>query len=656
MCGIAGAFGLPGLDLSPMLSAMRHRGPDDTGTFGDERIVIGMTRLAVLDTSAAGHQPMSNAQGSVWIAYNGETYNFLEERQRLERAGILFRSHSDTEVLLKLYETHGDDFLLRVRGMFALAIYDRRGGPGRERLLLARDPLGIKPLLYTQSANGLIFASELKALLASAQVPAQVDLNAVRALLTFGSIPQPATAIRNVRMLPAAHRLVVDRGGSRVERYWNLGVDRVAEVRRMPYAEQVERVRSEVEASLRLQLVSDVPVGAFLSGGIDSSILVGLMARAAAGRVKTFSIGFAAEGVDLDETADAQRTAHFFGTDHYREEITGHDVRERITHIAAALDQPSMDGVNAYFVSMAARRHVTVALSGTGGDELFAGYPWFGSMVQYVAAERAGDGCSLLTRTRSKLTRSRLLDHLLRTRAGQQLEKYRSQCGFLPRFARQHQALGAPLAARVMRAELCAQAHCGRDAARDIREQDELACASPVERVTALCLRGYTQNQLLRDIDAVSMSHSLEVRVPYLDHLLGDLVLSLPDGVKLAPPAAEGLDLGASYSKLGAKRILIDAFRDLIPAGMDAQPKRGFNLPYAAWLRGPLREVVDDTLSRESVMRRGLFDAQEVAAIKARFETGAAPWTHPWLLMMIELWHREIIDGAQRRATNRTLG
>lgn len=646
MCGIAGAFGWSNVELALMLAAMRHRGPDDRGIYRDERIAMGMTRLAVLDPTPAGHQPMANADESVWIVYNGETYNFLEERQLLEKSGTSFRSHSDTEVLLKLYERYGDDFLMRVRGMFALAIYDRRLGPGREKLLLARDPLGIKPLLYAQSGQTLIFASELKALMASGKVPAQTDPDALRMLLTFGSIPQPATVIRNVHMLPAAHRLVLQGGVTRVERYWTLRTGRAKRAGSVSYAEQVELVRAEVETSLRLQLVSDVPLGAFLSGGIDSSILVGLMSKVAAGRVKTFSIGFAAEGVEMDETAGAQRTADFFGTDHYREEITGEDVRKCIGHIAAALDQPSMDGVNAYFVSRAARRYVTVAISGTGGDELFAGYPWFRSMAQYVAAEQSGGCCGALTRTRSKLSCSRLLDRLLRTRAGARLEGYRSQCGFLARFARQHQALGAPLAARVMSWELCAQAHCGRDLTRDIREQDELSHASPIERVTALCLRGYTQNQLLRDIDAVSMSHSLEVRVPFLDHVLVDLALSLPDDAKLAKPTDDRLDLHASYSELGAKRILIDAFRNLIPAGLDAQPKRGFNLPYAAWLRGPLREVVDDTLSTESVKRRGLFDAREVARIKSRFEAGTAPWTHPWLLMMSELWHREIIDGA----------
>ncbi len=634
-----------------MLAAMRNRGPDDSGTFRDDRIAMGMTRLAVIDVSPAGHQPMSSADGGIWIVYNGEVYNFLEEKQRLERAGHSFRSHSDTEVLLKLYETLGDDFLLRLRGMFALAIYDRRGGAGRERLLLARDPLGIKPLLYADINGALLFSSELKALLASGRVPVEIDADGMRELLTFGSIPQPATAIRSVRMLPAAHRMIVERTGTRLERYWRLGAGRGPGVEAKSYAEMVEMVRTGVEDSLRLQLISDVPLGAFLSGGIDSAILVGLMAKAAVGRVKTISIGFAAEGADIDETSDAKRTAEVFGTDHYREEVTGHDVRSHIANIAGALGQPSIDGVNAYFVSLAARRHVTVAISGTGGDELFAGYPWFRSMVQYVSAEQSGATCSRLAKMRSEFARWPFLDPLVRTRVGGRIDAYRSECGFLSRFARQHQAMGAPLAARAMGLDIRASASCGRDPALDMLNQDELSEESAVRRVTALCLRGYTQNQLLRDIDGVSMFHSLEVRVPYLDHILTDLALSLPDEAKLGPPETGSLDPGASYRASGAKRVLIDAFRNLIPAGMDRQPKRGFGLPYAAWLRGPLKEVMDDTLSIASVKKRGLFDSGEVAKIRTRFEAGDAPWTHPWILMMTELWSREVIDSATQGST-----
>lgn len=626
MCGIAGTFDVAkGADLTAMLAAMRHRGPDDSGVFRDDHVALGMTRLAIIDTTSAGHQPMASEDGGIWIVYNGETYNFAEERARLERAGIAFRSHSDTEVLLRLYEEQGEGFLARLRGMFALAIYDRRGGRGKERLLLARDPLGIKPLLYAEVAGGgLVFASEMKALLASGLVRPDPDADAFRKLLTFGSIPQPATAIRGVRMLPAGHRLVLAPGASgRPAAYWHLGVGRES-AGLLTYEEQVARVRDAVAESLRLQLVSDVPLGAFLSGGIDSSILVALMARYASGRVKTFSVGFEAEGATIDETADAERIAAFVGTDHYRMEVTAGDARDRITDLARALDQPSMDGANAYFVSMAARRHVTVAISGTGGDELFAGYPWFGAMAEFARTSTRPDAYTRLRR-------------LLGMAAPAE--------GFVARYARLHQAFGASMAGPLLSPEFASAAETCREPDDNLAVRDELSRATPVARVTGLCLRGYTQNQLLRDIDAVSMAHSLEVRVPLIDHRLADLALSLPDEAKLGKTSAAA-DFEASYQASGAKRILIDAFRHMLPADLETQPKRGFGMPLDSWLRTSLRDVMEDTLSRASVARRGLLDATRVEAVHARFLRREAPWTHPWLLMIIELWCRGVLDRA----------
>ena len=295
MCGICGIWG-GGDDraaVGAMVAAMQHRGPDDRGVAADGPVTLGMTRLAIIDTSVGGHQPMHTPDGLISVVYNGELYNFREERRLLEQKGCRFRSTSDTEVLLRMYEHYGDDFLLRMRGIFALAVYDRRRGPGRERLLVARDQMGVKPLLYARAGDRLVFASELKALLASGLVRAEVDPVALRLLLTYGSVYQPRTILRGVRMLLPAHRMIVERGRERVERYWSLGVDRHEGLRGRPYEEIVEELAGVLEESVRLQMVSDVPLGAFLSGGIDSSLLVALMARQASGhRVKTFSVGF----------------------------------------------------------------------------------------------------------------------------------------------------------------------------------------------------------------------------------------------------------------------------------------------------------------------------------------------------------------------------
>jgi asparagine synthase (glutamine-hydrolysing) len=625
--------------IGPMLVAMGHRGPDDSGEFSDHGIVFGMSRLAIIDTSSAGRQPMSNEDGSIWIVYNGETYNFREERQRLERASVRFGSSSDTEVVLRLYEELGVECVQRMRGMFALAIYDRRSGKGRERLVLARDPLGIKPLLYAETRGGLVFASEMKAMLASGLVQPEVDAEALRLLLTFGAVPQPRTIVSNVRMLPAGHRLVVEGRARRLERYWRMATDRIQGLRQAPYAEQVERVRHEVDKSLRLQLVSDVPLGAFLSGGIDSSILAALMARHASGRVRTFSVGFGAEGAAIDESREAERTAAVLGTEHTRALVTERDVCERIEHFARALDQPSIDGLNAYFISMVARRGVTVAVSGTGGDELFAGYPWFAEMAA-SARLKPGTVSAIL----APIARGAALDGVVMRNGGRALEQLRASSGFLPRYARLHGAFSASVAGHLLAPELRARVAIGREPSRDIAHQDELAQASAVARVSALCLRGYTQNQLLRDIDAVSMSHSLEVRVPLLDQQLADVALSLPDDAKLGPEASAAP--GGSYRASGAKRVLIDAFRDILPRDFDLQPKRGFSMPYAEWLRGGLGEVVQDALSPHSLKRRGLFAVAEARGVLNRFESGQALWTHPWLLMMVELWCRQVLDRA----------
>jgi asparagine synthase (glutamine-hydrolysing) len=605
MCGIGGIVGDVRRDrIAAMVRAMHHRGPDDSGVMIDEGVAFGVTRLAILDLSSAGHQPMWNPDRSICIAYNGELYNFHEQRRLLESRGHAFSSHSDTEVVLRMYEAYGDDFLSRMRGMFALAIFDRRR-PGCERTLLARDQFGIKPLLYARIPGGVVFASEMKALLASRLVNAQPDPAVLPFLLVKGSIPQPMTMLRDVQMLMPAHRLIVEQGELRSERYWQFAIGRHPELQQAEYPELVSVVRSNLEAVTRLQMISDVPVGAFLSGGVDSSTLVALMARLSAHRVKTFSVGYSGEGAVIDETADAARVAQFIGTDHTRVEITGDMVRDRIGHIAAALDQPTVDGVNAYFVSWAARQSVTVAISGTGGDELFAGYPWFTNT--YTAAQRGETDVAM-------------------------------------RYAHEYLIYNLPDALALLPGHLRAAFDAGRFVEAAVRWPDALPNATVIDRVTALCLRGYTQNQLLRDIDAVSMSQSLEVRVPFLDTVMADVALSLPTWAKLDPSAAGLNPYAATYRQLGVKRILIDIGKTLLPPDMDNQPKRGFGMPFDAWLVGPLREVLHDTLSPSTVAARGLFDPKTVTGLMGEYASRRRTWPHVWVPMMTELWCREVLD------------
>jgi len=641
MCGICGIWHQPDLEIvNAMVARMHHRGPDSSGTFSDQNVSIGMSRLAVIDLNPTGHQPMANPEETIWIVLNGEIYNFREERQHLESLGYRFVSTSDTEVVLRLYEHYGDDFLHRLRGMFALAIYDRRNGTENPRLLLARDQLGIKPLLYAQFGQQIIFASEIKALLASGIVSPQIDPQALRMLLSHGSVYQPRTILSDVKMLLPAHRMIVKKDRIRIEHYWSLDTNRHTQIRGLPYEEQTRQLRSALIKSVRRQMISDVPLGAFLSGGVDSSILVALMARETNHRVKTFSVGFEQEGVAIDESSAARHTADFLGTDHTHVLVRGQDVCEHILKIAAGLDQPSVDGVNAYFVSMAARHGVTVAISGTGGDEFFAGYPWFKNM-----ADLYENSLISLVDMAGVPSRLPIFDFLISTQGGRWLQALRSRSGFLNRYAAQYQIFGPVRAARVLNPELWHTAQVGGAASLEFGLIDELEHGTVLERVVGLCLRGYTTNQLLRDIDAASMSHSLEVRVPYLDIDIADLSLSLPDHAKYHPDFSAQSNGSQSYRSQGIKRILLDIGQTLLPEGFDNRPKTGFAMPFASWLKGPLRELFMDTLSEESVRRRNLLNCAEVSKVKEQFHAEKLSWTEPWLIMMLELWCRQVLDG-----------
>jgi len=645
MCGICGTLGGDGIsEVRSMMTALHHRGPDDSGVLQDKSVTLGMTRLAIIDTSTGGHQPMVSPDGQIAIVYNGELYNFREERTLLEEHGYSFRSTSDTEVVLCMYEHYGDDFLLRLRGMFALAIYDKRSG----HLLLARDHLGIKPLLYANHHGRFVFASEIKALLASGLVAPTVDPIALRLLLTHGAVVQPRTILRGVKMLLPGHRLFVKQGQEpRVERYWSLGLNRAAALRTRPYTEQVETIKNALDESVRLQMVSDVPLGAFLSGGVDSSLLTALMAqRTSEHRLKTFSVGFEAEGEQLDETDHAETTAHFIGTDHSRVVVCGNDVRDRISQIAFALDQPTVDGVNSYFVSMAARRRVTVAISGTGGDELFAGYPWFEQMAFEEMRRQSAPWKSAAKSLLTTAARQPLLDSLVPMRGGYRFGNWRDDAGFLARYYAANPMFEPPWTARLLAPDLRNEAQAGRSPHYDLSAIDELHQGSILERVTGVCLRGYTTNQLLRDIDAASMAHSLEVRVPFLDPYIADLALSLPDNAKMGSAPHPSSSSQRSYRDAGTKQILLDIAKDFLPPEFDTRAKTGFSMPFKSWLRGPLREVLSDTLSAPTVTKRGLLEPEAVVGVRDQFLSGTVDWAQPWLLMMIELWSREILDSS----------
>tara|TARA_R110001583_G_scaffold178083_2_gene333787 strand:+ start:12465 stop:14381 length:1917 start_codon:yes stop_codon:yes gene_type:complete len=637
MCGIAGLFGHPDLvAVKAMTEALNNRGPDDYGYWEDTKVSLGHTRLSIIDLSDAAHQPMVAADGDVIITFNGEIYNYIELRERLKDSGFSFKSQSDTEVVLALYLKYKDDFVDHLRGIFAVAIYDRRAGAGHQRMVLARDQFGVKPLLYTERNSQFLFASELKALLASGLVAREIDPIAVRELLMVGSVYQPRTMLAGVKALPPAHRMIVDARGVRVQRYWSLARDRVAGLRNASHAEATAAVKEALEDSVRHQMIADVPVGAFLSGGIDSALLVALMSQHSSGNLKTYSVGFGADDSFLDETNDADLVARYLGTDHHRLEVTGEDMLASMGEIGKALDQPSVDGVNSFFVSKAAAQNVKVAISGTGGDELFAGYPWFSAMQDTRNLPIIG---AIAKYSRRMHVKSRRFDQLF--------DRLR-HCDFNGKYSKQHRIFSREQSERLLRPSLSGVGKSISFHADLLENVDEIVDGEPLERVTALCLRGYTQNQLMRDIDAVSMYHSLEVRVPFLDTVVADTALSLSPNLKIRPSLDENA-LAGSYRATGMKRVLLDIGRDMLPTGFDNRPKRGFGLPIDRWLKGDLSEIMLEVLSTETITHRGLFDPSAISSLVQMYRKGKAPWTHVWMLIIVELWCQQVLDAPDLR-------
>jgi len=629
MCGIAGLLGRPSHDdLECMMRAMASRGPDDCGVYADEHLALGHRRLSVIDLSRSGHQPMSRAAGKLWIAYNGEVYNYQELRRDLEARGHRFVSRTDTEVILALYEEMGAECVTRLRGMFAFAVWDRR--TSEPTLFLARDHFGIKPLLYANVKDGIVFASDLPGLLASGRVSTTMDRVALVQYLMHGHVVQPRSILSGVKMLPAAHALIIRPGSpGRLWRYWELDYERCSEqAARVGPEDRPGRVRQLLTAAARREMVSDVPLGAFLSGGVDSCALVSIMMNVSGEPVHTYSIGFAGAGGDLDESDDARRSAEALGARHVHVPVTGHDVARELPRIAAALGQPTIDGVNMYFVSAAARRGVTVALAGIGGDEIFAGYPWF------AALRRTWESPSHRHALGSILGRTGLWKLLPRSTLREAWE-YRSLSRSLVSDYMLSHTIRPPSEAL----RLAGSHDIAREELFEYEGADDPRVQDVVNRVSRLDVKLYMCSQLLRDADAASMAHSLEVRVPFLDLELVEFAYGLPGGAKLAAarPAAAA----------ATKVVLVQACRDLIPEWTYRKPKRGFILPFSEWLRGPLRALAEDALGDSSFRAAGLLAEAEIDGTRERVRRGREKhWSRVWSLIMLVLWWHSLRDSS----------
>jgi asparagine synthase (glutamine-hydrolysing) len=614
VCGIAGFLLRNGQAQQDVVAAMcdriEHRGPDDAGYFVEDGLAIGMRRLSIIDLSG-GNQPIPNEDRRCWIVFNGEIYNYRELRPLVESWGHRLSTHSDTEIILHLYEQEGPAALQRLRGMFSIAIWDGH----REELFLAVDRFGKKPLYYADRADGLWFGSELKCLQAPG-VLGEPDPEALRIYLEFGFIPAPWSAYRGVSKLPPAHFMTVPKHGPiRIEQYWMLPVPGEHSLD-IPKPEAEEQLRSIFDEAVRLRTVADVPLGAFLSGGLDSSMVVASLARQSAGRIKTFSVGVEDEA--MNELPLARLVAQRYATEHTEIMIRPQQVLDLLPSIPEMFDEPFADysAVPSYLVFQMARRHVKVALSGDGGDEIFAGYTYFQQIEDLRRWDRLPGAVRAVLRACGDAlpVEARGKNYLCVAGAPHALERYFEIAGW---------------SFRPMREAVLNAAWRNSTAIRDRRKlfgaailddsQDVLTQAMYFEATARL------SGQMLVKVDRMSMANSIEVRSPLLDHRLAEFGARIPHGWKMRDGRG--------------KRILVDSMGDRLPPELLSAPKRGFTLPMAAWLRGPLRSMAEDVLTDSSFLGRGI--VQEKALRQMLDEHQRARRDHSsmlWLLMVMAQW------------------
>jgi asparagine synthase (glutamine-hydrolysing) len=619
VCGIVGIVGINARDrvhsMRTMRDAIVHRGPDSAGEYLDPHAALGVRRLRIIDL-ATGDQPQCDESRNAWTVFNGEIYNYRELRDELSARGHRFATQSDTEVVVHLYEEHGEDFVRRIDGMFALAVWDAR----ERKLILTRDRLGKKPLLYRESAGELVFASEHLAIVQSLAPHPPVDRRAVALYLRLGYVPAPHDAFAGVEKLGPAELLVWSNGSSVRRRYWDLPSDVVD----IPVADAVSEVRRLVDRSVAKRLMSDVPLGVFLSGGLDSSVIVASMAAQSA-RIRTFTIGF--DERDYSEISHARRIAERFGTEHH-ELIVRPDALEVLPTLVRHYGEPYADSsaVPTFYLARMAREHVTVALGGDGGDELFGGYRRYRAMQLAAALDpipRAiRRGAWRLVRrvvpsTGSERTGPARLRRFMRAAAEPVATRYLQMTGIFS-----SDRLIDAATPEFKNEIICAEQELSTRAGATVG--DALA------RVQRLDLTLYLPGDLLVKVDIASMTNSLEVRAPFLDRELVEYATRLPSGLKIR-------------GGMG-KWLLRQAFADVLPPETAARTKQGFGLPVGAWLRASLRPLLDDTILSPKALDRGYLTEQAARALVDEHIRGVDHTHRLWSLIMLELWHREFID------------
>ncbi|MDQ1637744.1 MAG: hypothetical protein QOF62_1083 [Pyrinomonadaceae bacterium] len=627
MCGIAGFVNrhdhrdtrAANDVLDRMCRVIAHRGPDDQGMWVKDQVALGMRRLSIIDL-AGGHQPMSGCEGTVTLVFNGEIYNYRDLQRELESHGHQFKTHSDTETIVHAYEEYGAGCLEHLRGMFAFAIWDAR----KRELFIARDRVGKKPLYYTITTSGtLIFGSELKSLREHPEFRREISVEALDSYLTFGYVPDPLTIFRDVHKLPPGHHLTFKDGRARVEQYWDFPYENEQENPARNEDECLEELRELLDESVRLRMEADVPLGAFLSGGIDSSTVVGLMARHATQPVKTFSIGFHEDS--HSELKYARIAAQRFGTDHH-EFIVTPDICEIVDELVWHFDEPFADSsaIPTYMVSKLARQHVTVALSGDGGDEVFAGY------TRYALDRKRSAFAHLPRLVRQGVMQplGRNLPHgawgrnYLHNVALDPLDRYIEDISIFTRLNKP--ALYTGDFRRQLATSEAAQRF--RVYAAHSRADD------PLDPLLYLDSKTYLPGDILTKVDRMSMAASLEVRVPLLDHKLIEFVCTrIPASMKM-----KGLE---------TKHIFKRAVRNLVPAEILNRPKQGFGIPIDRWINEQLRERVRGTLTEPRTMQRGYIEPRYVNLLLDENQRGRRDHAGElWALFMLELWQRTFVD------------
>jgi asparagine synthase (glutamine-hydrolysing) len=623
MCGIAGVVSttresnISEALVHHMCSQIVYRGPDDEGLYVADGAGLGMRRLSIIDISG-GHQPVFNEDRSSWIVFNGEIYNFPELRPELESRGHRFRSHTDTEVIIHLYEEMGADCVKKLRGMFALAIYDKT----KRKLTLARDRLGKKPLHYALHQGNLYFASEIKSILAVVPELAEVNSQGLLEYLYYGYVPDPITAYTGIQKLPPGHVLEFQDGKVRIRQYWDLPEYNT----HTPKNEQecLEELEQRLFEATKIRLISDVPLGAFLSGGIDSSTVVALMARASSSPVKTFSIGFKKD--DFNESNYARIVANKFNTEHH-EMILEPDVVATVAHLTSSLEEPFGDSsmLPTYYVSQMARQHVTVALSGDGGDEMFGGYDRY----RIHADRRVFEHIPGWAR---KFYRDQLLPRLPSRMRGRRFsynvslpwqERYIDHMAFLPSFERDTPLLSQDFREILSRSD---------DPANVMRRYFAAAPAKdPVDQLLYVDTKTYMVADILTKVDRMSMLNSLEVRVPILDHVFVEWVVGLPPEWKLR----------GNQQKYILRKL---AERVGVPREVIYRQKQGFSLPLVHWMRNELKEMLMILLEPRT-LERGYFDAVGIRKLMDdHLVHGKTMTGRIWRLLMFELWHRNFLE------------